>query len=112
MALFFGGKKPSRKLSYEELEGKLASEYVKRGNMLEKMLPLQFFKNGMKYYDTGELLFFGKPIDYIWIKANGESDDEVIFMEFKSGSADLNPKEKRLKELIERGKVRWVEIRV
>lgn len=38
--------------------------------------------------------------------------EEVIFVEVKSGKAKLSQHEKRLKEVIDAKKVRWVEYRI
>jgi predicted Holliday junction resolvase-like endonuclease len=56
----------------------------------------------------------GKPIDFIVFKGMNEKDiSEVIFLEVKSGAAkQLNDQEKRLRDAIQAGRVRWVEFDV
>jgi predicted Holliday junction resolvase-like endonuclease len=56
----------------------------------------------------------GKPIDFIVFKGMNEKDiSEVIFLEVKSGSAkQLNDQEKRLRDAVQAGRVRWVEFAV
>jgi len=45
----------------------------------------------------------GQPIDFI-----GVSDDYIDFIEVKTGTAGLSPMEREIKELIEKGKVRFI----
>jgi predicted Holliday junction resolvase-like endonuclease len=53
----------------------------------------------------------GKPVDFIVFKGmNGKNISEVIFLEVKSGSGrNLNDQEKRLRETVLAGRVRWAE---
>jgi len=41
-----------------------------------------------------------------------KSINEVVFVEVKSGNAKLSPQEKKLKETIEKKRVRWEEYRI
>ena len=60
-----------------------------------------------------ECKFLGKPIDLIVFKGMDEKDiNEVVFVEVKSGNAKLNSQEKKLKETIEKKRVRWEEYRI
>ena len=65
-------------------------------------------------FDPGDCRFIGKPIDFIIFRGMNEQDiSEVIFLEVKSGKAKkLNPQEKRLREVIQAGRVRWVQFYV
>ena len=45
----------------------------------------------------------GQPIDFI-----GVSDDYIDFIEVKTGAAGLSPMEREIKEIIEKGKVRFI----
>ena len=62
-------------------------------------------------FDPGDCRFIGKPVDFIVFKGmNGQNISEVIFLEVKSGVAKtLNQQEKRLREAIQAGRVRWVQ---
>ena len=60
-----------------------------------------------------EARFIGKPIDFLIFHGMDEkSIDEVVFVEVKSGKATLNAHEKKLKEAIDKKKVRWFEYRI
>ena len=65
-------------------------------------------------YDPGDCRFIGKPIDFIVFKGMNEQNiSELVFLEVKSGSSKrLNPQEKQLREIVEAGKVSWVQINV
>jgi len=62
-------------------------------------------------FDPGDCRFIGKPVDFIVFKGMNEQNiSEVIFLEVKSGSSKtLNQQEKRLREVIQSGGVRWAQ---
>lgn len=85
------------------------SRAVLSGHFSEQLAPyLPDFQ-----YSPTECRFLGKPIDFIVFKgADGKEIEEVIFVEVKSGKSKLSPQEKKLKEAIEKGNVRFEEYRV
>lgn len=57
--------------------------------------------------------FLGAPIDYLVFDGLREGDvNEVVFVEVKSGKSSLSTTERRLRDCIREGRVRWVEHRV
>ena len=48
--------------------------------------------------------FIGSPIDGIQFE-----DDKIIFVEIKTNKSKLSPLQRRIKELVKRGKVEWFE---
>jgi predicted Holliday junction resolvase-like endonuclease len=62
-------------------------------------------------FDPGDCRFVGKPVDFIVFKGmNEKAITEVVFLEVKSGSARaLSGQEKRLREVIQSGRVSWVQ---
>lgn len=80
------------------------------GRVGEHLAPLIIFSNyGIKPKDFRHL---GTPVDFIAFKglSNGKPE-EIIFIEVKSGSSTkLSDKERKVKELIEAGKVKWMLI--
>ena len=62
-------------------------------------------------FDPGDCRFIGKPVDFIVFKGMNEKEiDEVIFLEVKSGKKPaLNDQEKRLREAVRSGRVKWAE---
>lgn len=65
-------------------------------------------------YDPGDCRFVGKPVDFIvFCGMNRQQIAEVVFLEVKSGTArTLNEQEKKLRDVIQAGKVRWAEFDV
>jgi predicted Holliday junction resolvase-like endonuclease len=63
-------------------------------------------------FDPGDCRFVGRPVDFIVFKGMNEKDiSEVVFLEVKSGAGrNLNEQEKRLREVIRAGRVRWEEL--
>jgi predicted Holliday junction resolvase-like endonuclease len=99
----------ARKELLEEKEAKKKvlsqkkSGEVRLGHIAEKLAPfLEDFT-----YDPSNATFLGQPIDYIVFE-----DEEIVFVEIKSGNAKLSPKQKHIKELIENNCVSWKEIRI
>lgn len=97
-------------------EKKIREDAIKRsistilGRVGEHLAPLVIFLNyGIKPKD---LRFLGTPVDFIAFKglSNGEPE-EIVFIEVKSGSStSLTDKERKVKKLVESGKVKWMLI--
>ena len=85
------------------------SRQVLTGQFSEQLAPyLPDFK-----YSPTEVRFLGKPIDFIVFKGMDEKNiSEVVFVEVKSGKSKINSHERKLKEAIETGRVKWEEYRV
>ena len=49
----------------------------------------------------------GKPIDYISF-----GDDEITFIEVKSGNAQLNQRQRQIKQLVQQKAISWKEVRI
>jgi predicted Holliday junction resolvase-like endonuclease len=62
-------------------------------------------------YDPGDCRFIGKPVDFIVFNGMNRRDiTEVVFLEVKSGAARaLNDQEKKVREAVLAGKVRWAQ---
>ena len=79
------------------------SREVILGQTAEKLAP--FLENFE--FNPQKCQFLGQPIDYVVF-----DDNEVVFIEIKSGKAKLSAKQKNIKKLIEEKKIRWKEIRI
>jgi predicted Holliday junction resolvase-like endonuclease len=62
-------------------------------------------------FDPGDCRFVGKPVDFIVFRGMNEKNiSEVVFLEVKSGAGKhLSEQEKRLRDVIHAGRVRWAE---
>lgn len=76
---------------------------VKYGKMTEQFFP--FIKDYP--YNAGNFRFIGNPIDGIQFEEDG-----IILIEFKTGSSKLSESQKRIKDLAERKKIRFEEMRI
>jgi predicted Holliday junction resolvase-like endonuclease len=111
------GLRQGRKQERAEWEGRRIEGIVKArlktsravlgGLVSEQMAPLL---PGFPF-DPGDCRFIGKPVDFLVFQGlNEKAITEVIFLEVKSGSTRaLNDQEKRLKEAVQAGRVRWAE---
>jgi predicted Holliday junction resolvase-like endonuclease len=85
------------------------SRAVLGGKFTEQMVP--FFPDFK--YDPTEVRFIGSPIDMIVFPGLAQGDpQEIVILEVKTGkSAQLTSAQKKIRQLIEDGMVRWDEIR-
>lgn len=80
-----------------------SSQSVKYGKVSEQWAP--FMKDYP--YDPNNSRFLGSPIDFVQFE-----EDKVVFVEVKTNTAKLNPREENLKKLIQDKKVEWREFRI
>lgn len=79
------------------------------GQFLEHLAP---FLPGFRY-DPTEARFVGDPIDYVVFDGIRRGEVEaVVFLEIKTGQSQLNGEERKLRDAIRAGRVRWEEIRL
>ncbi|MFW9960669.1 MAG: Holliday junction resolvase-like protein [Candidatus Thorarchaeota archaeon] len=92
------------------------SRYVLKGKIAEHMVPLlsDIFK-----YDPSDARFIGAPIDYLIFDGytavkdnNSDNPITVILADIKTGNATLNRTERKIKEAVEAGRVRWETIQL
>lgn len=79
------------------------SSEIRLGKIGENMAP--FFTEWP--YDPNNFRFLGNPIDGIQF-----TEDEVIFIEIKTGKARLTNSQKKVKALVKEGKVKFATFRV
>jgi len=79
------------------------SSEVRLGHIAETLAPfLDQFD-----FDPEHCTFLGKPIDYISF-----GDDEITFIEVKSGNSQLNKKQRHIRDLVKNQLVSWKEVRI
>ena len=86
----------------------MQSRAVLGGKFTEQMVP--YFPDFK--YDPTEVRFIGSPIDLIVFPGLAKGDpEEIVILEIKTGkSGQLTPPQKKIKQLILEGMVRWDEI--
>ena len=58
-------------------------------------------------FDPQKSQFLGQPIDYVVFE-----EEEIAFVEIKTGKARLTKKQKDIKKLVENKKITWKEVRI
>jgi len=91
----------------QELKAKVVSQKksseVRLGHIAETLAPfLDQFE-----FEPEQCSFLGQPIDYISF-----GEEEVTFIEVKSGNSQLNSKQRHIRNLVKDKKVNWKEIRI
>lgn len=86
-----------------ELKSQQQSKSVRLGLISENVLP---FHSNFKY-NVKDLVPMFRPIDYLVF-----AEDEIVFLEIKIGTSQLSEKQKKIKQLVESGKVRFEEHRI
>ena len=91
----------------EEAKKKITSQKksgeVRLGNIAEKLAPfLDYFE-----YDPANAHFLGQPIDYVVFE-----DDEIVFVEIKTGKSQLSKKQRHIRDLVKARLISWKEIRI
>ena len=98
--LWWSGRRYKR-----EADSSRRGDRVVRGLISEQFAPFteKFKKLG---WDPQEFKFLGRPVDRIQFQ-----EDEIVIVEFKTGRSQLSDPQRRVKRLVEQGKVRFEEIR-
>lgn len=93
------------KEAYEKLNHQKKSSEVKTGFMAEALLPItdQF------PCDPKSMRFLGAPIDYVSFDYEKE---QITFIEVKTGDSQLNDNQRKVRDIIEKGNVKFVVVRL
>ena len=92
------------------------SRYILKGKIAEHMVPMvpEVFR-----HDPSDARFIGAPIDYLIFDGysavkDGNSDEDitVVLADIKTGNASLNRTERKIKEAVDAGRVRWETIHI
>lgn len=98
-------------------KGRAASAHTSKGQILEKWCPFLEHPEIDPDWEAKNWTFMGQPIDYIifdW-RENKEinvADGKVIMLDVKSGKSQLTTKQRRIRDLIQAGRVEWRTIRL
>lgn len=79
------------------------------GQFSEQLAP---YLPNFKYKPT-ECKFLGKPVDLLVFEGLDEKEiREIVFVEVKSGGSELNTVQRKIRETVKAGRVRWDEYRI
>jgi hypothetical protein len=101
--LYLQNRSNDRKLSVQQ------SKATTLGYVTEKIAPLlpQF------PYNHKDLVFLGKGVDYLCFDGLSKGElKQVVFIEIKTGQSQLNKNEQAIKNVIEKGRVKWETMRM
>jgi len=88
---------------FEESRGKQISARVKMGQIGEQFACIHTnFK-----YDRKETKALLQPVDFVCFEEN-----EVVFVDIKTGNAQLSSKQRRIRDNVRAGRVRWEVFRI
>jgi len=85
------------------------SQAVITGRVSEQLLP---FLPGFGF-NPKDARFLGSPVDFVVF--DGLDDGalrRVVFVEVKTGDADLSPRERQVRDAVQGHEVEWLELRV
>ena len=102
--IYYSSKIRAIKKEIKELKSSLKSGEVRFGKSWENFLP--FMREYKKKHDPINFRFIGSPIDGISFDEN-----EVVFIEIKTGKSKLSQRQRNIKKQIEQKKIRWEEYR-
>ncbi len=87
------------------------SRNVNKGHLAETMFPI--LQKAIYGYHLYDMIFVGKLFDYVIVdgysdaKDNGGEIRKIIFLDIKTGNAQLSAHQDKLKKAIEQGRVEW-----
>lgn len=93
------------KQAYDKLLGQKKSSEVKTGFMAEALLPI----TSQFPCDPKTMRFLGSPIDFVSFDYDKM---EITFVEVKTGDSVLNDNQRKVKKMVNEGKVKFVEVRL
>jgi predicted Holliday junction resolvase-like endonuclease len=98
-------------------KGRAASAHTQRGQLLEKWTPFLNHPDIDEEWDHKDWSFLGQPIDYVvfnWYENKQENLErgQIVMLDVKSGKSSLTTKQRRIRDLVQAGRVEWREIRL
>jgi len=86
----------------KEVNSLCKSQQVKYGKSFEHFVP--FIKDFPASKE--DVHFIGCPVDFVSFQ-----EDAIRFIEVKTGESQLSSKQKKIKQLVEEGRVMWCDLR-
>ncbi len=82
-----------------------------RGKVAEQLAPFELFQ---EYgFNMKDMRFIGSPIDYVVFDGLDEGElKRIVFVEVKTGVSGLSKRERMIRDVVNNGKVEWLELRL
>jgi predicted Holliday junction resolvase-like endonuclease len=87
------------------------SRAVTSGKVSEQLAP---YLSSDFNFNPQDARFLGNPVDFVVFDGLSEEKDiiEVIFIEVKTGASTLNKRQRRVRDAVKAGLVKWKELRM
>ena len=115
---FYAGKALGKRFMFEVMSDVLEKEKKAAIERSRSVLKGQFSEQLSPFEDDfpvkpSEARFLGAPLDFIAFKGLDEKNvEEIVFIEVKSGKAQLNKTERSIRDCVKNKKVRFEEYRL
>jgi predicted Holliday junction resolvase-like endonuclease len=98
-------------------KGRAQSAHTSKGQILEKWAPFVDHDQIDPHWKAENWCFLGQPIDYVVFDWHKEKEDnltsgKVVLLDVKAAKSQLTTKQRRIRDLIQAGRVEWREIRL
>lgn len=109
IALLYAALRNHRRMRDVRRHAVTQSRAVTRGQVFEQFAAY-FPEFG---FNPKDAQFIGKPVDFVVFDGLDDGDlERIVFVEIKTGDASLSTRERRIREVIRRGRVEWRELRL
>jgi len=82
---------------------------VTAGKVFEQLVP---YLPGFPF-NPKDARFLGSPVDFVVFDGLNDGDvRRVVFLEVKTGAAELSPRERRVRDAVRDAQVEWLELRL
>ena len=101
----------------QKQKGRAQSAHTSKGQILEKWAPFVDHDQIDPEWKAENWCFLGQPIDYVVFDWHKEKEDnmaigKVVLLDVKAAKSQLTTKQRRIRDLIQAGRVEWREIRL
>jgi len=84
------------------------SQAVTTGKIYEQLVP---YLPGFAF-NPKDARFLGTPVDFVVFDGLSEGEvRRVVFIEVKTGNAQLSPRERQVRDSVKAGRVEWADVR-
>jgi predicted Holliday junction resolvase-like endonuclease len=99
----------------QEREAGIRADAIQRskgvilGRATEHLAPVL----GVFPYSPKDVRFVGSPVDLVVFDGLDEGDvREIVLVEVKTGTSQLSPRQRQVRDAVERGSIKWLEWRL
>jgi predicted Holliday junction resolvase-like endonuclease len=101
----------------QKQKGRAQSAHTSKGQILEKWAPFVDHDQIDPEWKAENWCFLGQPIDYVVFDWHKEKEinmalGKVVLLDVKAAKSQLTTKQRRIRDLIQAGRVEWREIRL